>query len=101
MAVKRNYQPVTAALTSANTAKSNIPIVTQSLTTSKWGLLLIAGLAQTSDSEIISNGTVVIWANTATAGSLTSADYMTFTNNDGRYGITIPTTNKYAVKIYS
>jgi hypothetical protein len=101
MATKRNYQPVQSAITTADTTRAAVPIVTNNLETSKWPLIFVAGIAEATDNQIISNGTVVIWANTASGGTIESADYMTFTDNYGRYGITIASSNKYAVKIYS
>jgi len=101
VATKRNYQPVQSAITTADTTRAAVPIVTTNLETSKWPLIFVGGVAEATDAQIISNGTVVIWANTASAGTIESADYMTFTDNYGRYGITIASSNKYAVKIYS
>lgn len=101
MAMNESYKPSAIGVTATIAAKTAVPFLKESATLSKWDLLLLAGIAKNTAGAVISNGAVAVWMNTATAGSITEADFMTFTNGTGRYGVTINAGQKFVVKFYS
>jgi len=66
MATKRNYQPVQSAITTADTTRAAVPIVTNNLETSKWPLIFVAGVAEATDNQIISKGRIKLFSLRAT-----------------------------------
>ncbi|UEL47876.1 hypothetical protein [Terrisporobacter hibernicus] len=101
MAMQESYKPSAIGVTATNAAKTAIPYMKKSANLSKWDLLLLAGIAKNTAGAVISNGAIAVWINTATAGSITDADFMTFTDTSGRYGVSISAGSKFVVKFYS
>lgn len=101
MAMQESYRPKDISVTATSAAKTAIPYIKESASLSKWDLLLLAGIAKNTAGAVISNGAVVVWMSTSTAGSITDADFMTFTDTSGRYGVSISAGTKFVVKFYS
>lgn len=96
MAVKHNYQP--ADIASFATQKLSIPIYSKDQSLVLWSTVLVAGRASYAGT-ILSNAALVIW--TGAIGTIGNAKYMTFTDGNGNYGISLPATASYSIKIYS
>lgn len=101
MATKNSYSPVSQSLTSTNNPKAAVPVKVQNLSSALWNLVLLEGIARLSaGGAALASATVVIWKS-ANAGSIGNADFITFTDVNGKYAITIPAATTITMKVYS
>ena len=101
MPMGKSYQPKGIGITSASAAKTAIPFIKGSAALNKLPLLFLGGIAKNTAGSAIANGAVLVWMTAATTGSVTDADFMTFTDASGRYGVSISAGSKFVVKFYS
>lgn len=97
------YKPVAVSITSASIAAKNGKKIEKSAVNVSWNLVFIYGTALFSTSVtqgVLSNATVLGWYSTQ-AGSMGDADLLTFTDANGRYGITMGMGNALTLKFYS
>ena len=95
-----SYKPK-AVVVNAIAAKSN-PVVDQKLTTGLWSHILLNGTAKLSGGGIVSNAAVLVWTvATSASQNIANAFTGTFTDDNGRYAVTVPTAQKLTVKVYS
>lgn len=99
--MSKSYQPKGIGIGSASAAKTAVPFIKGSAQLAKWPLLFLGGIAKNTAGTAIANGAVLVWMTAATAGSVTDADFMTFTDTNGRYGLSISAGSKFVVKFYS
>ncbi|MDF2877819.1 MAG: hypothetical protein K0S30_915 [Clostridia bacterium] len=91
-----NYRPGTATLLSA--AAISGTVVSRDITASTWGLFLLKGTALDVSGSPLASGAVQVWESTAaTTGPATR---MTFSDDEGIYGITCRAGVAITVKFY-
>lgn len=107
------YKPVAKVIPANVITANNGNKLNKTVDTTAWNLVLIDGVAtgtslkvSTNGSSVISasvilkSGTVLGWYDT-TAGSIDDADIQTFTNNVGKYGVTVNTGTALTLKFYA
>ncbi|AOR23410.1 hypothetical protein [Clostridium taeniosporum] len=105
------YKPLATVISAATINNYNGNKLTQTVGTTAWDLVLINGVAvgtsmHVSGSTVISapvilnSGTVLGWYDT-TAGSIGNADIQTFTDSNGKYGVTVNTGTSLTLKFYA
>lgn len=99
--LKKNFSPKSISVGAATAALTAIPAIKGSATLTKWPVLFLGGIARNASNSAIVNGAVAVWLNTAAAGSITSADFLTFTDATGRYGVSITGGSKFTVRFYN
>lgn len=101
MAVKKTYKPQEIKVSATAIAKSPTPMYDKDISPTLWGLVLLEGVAKWSTNSAIISGAVAIWENSTADSTISTADYLTFTDSSGRYAITVPAQQKLAIKVYS
>lgn len=101
MAMNKSYQPKDVTVTATAAAKTAQPFIKETAALAKWPLLFLGGIAKNTAGSALANGAVLVWMSTSAAGSVTDADFMTFTDSSGRYGVSITAGSKFVVKFYS
>lgn len=96
---RKAYKPAQNALSAVT---STTVIKTMELTTDQWGLALLQGIAKAPAGTMLPSAAVMLWPTTVstTAQSVTNAYAITFTDGEGRYGVTIKTGTAYRIKVY-
>ncbi|MGL5348548.1 MAG: hypothetical protein ACRDA3_14465 [Peptostreptococcaceae bacterium] len=96
---KKAYKPSQNALSALTTATV---IKTMALTTDQWSLALLQGIAKAPAGTMLPSAAVLLWPTTVsvTAQSVTNAYAITFSDYEGRYGVTIKTGTAYRIKVY-
>lgn len=96
---KKCYKPKQATVA---TLTSGAVISNKALSTENWGLALVYGIARNPASAILSNAAVMLWTTGVSAGgqSAGNAYAVTFTDANGRYGVTVATGIGYNLKVY-
>ncbi|RDY23321.1 hypothetical protein CHF27_008725 [Romboutsia maritimum] len=95
-----SYKPKAVSV-NAISPKSNI-ITSQKLTTALWSHILLNGTAKLSGGGIVTSAAVLVWTITTVANqSIANAFTGTFTDNQGRYAVTVPTSQKLTIRVYS
>lgn len=100
---KANYKPEPMVVNSIAPAAVAMRLSTN-LSTVYWNLVLVEGLAKYSaTATILKSAAVVLWltANPPATATIGTADYLTFTDDAGRYAITIPTGRDITMRVYS
>lgn len=98
-----NYKPLSATIAASTINKANGSKVMKDIDTSLWNLALIYGTALgVSGTAIIvlKSGTVLGWYSNV-AGEESAAAIQTFTNSNGRYGVTVNTGAPLTIKFYA
>jgi hypothetical protein len=91
-----SYRPGTATLLSADAISGTV--VSRDITASTWGLFLLKGTALDVSGSPLASGAVQVWESTAaTTGPATR---MTFSDDEGIYGITCRAGIAITVKFY-
>ncbi|MCR8744761.1 hypothetical protein [Romboutsia lituseburensis] len=75
-----------------------IPIKSQNIVPSLWTNGLLRGTA-TLNKSILSNAAVLVW--TGNVGSIGNAYAITFTDQNGRYAVSVKTGTTLGIRIYS
>ncbi|MBU3181563.1 hypothetical protein [Clostridium psychrophilum] len=91
-----NYRPRTKAIL-ATVVDSGIMVV-QNISTSAWALALLKGTALSPTGASLASGAVAVWQSTNPTS--TSADHTTFTDGQGRYGVTVKANVALKIKFY-
>jgi hypothetical protein len=91
----KNYKPIAASIA----AQSSGTQYKKDINTSNWNLFLLNGTALNPSNTALSNGAVLVWLSSHYSVGL-SADHVTFTDNYGRYGVTLPSGKKVTIKFY-
>ncbi len=91
-----NYRPK-PALISASAAVDGT-MITKNVSTSNWGLVLVKGTAEYSDT-VLRSGAVAVWEDTNTT-TTRNANRVTFTSATGEYGITCRADVRILLKFY-
>jgi len=91
-----NYRPRTKAL-AASVDHSGVMIVTN-VSTSAWAMALLKGTALSPTGTEMASGAVAVWESTNPTS--TSANHTTFTDGQGRYGVTVRANTALKIKFY-
>lgn len=92
-----NYRPIKNFVSAAQ-ALSNV-VVNRSISTSNWGMFLLQGVGQYSDT-VLRSGAVAIWA-TVSGKATGNATGFTMTDENGLYGITLNAGDPYTLRFYT
>jgi hypothetical protein len=95
--VMANYRPVKNFISAAQ-ALSNV-MINRSISTSTWGMFLLQGVGQYSNT-VLRSGAVAIWS-TVSAQATGTADGFTMTDTNGLYGITLNAGDPYTLRFYT
>lgn len=96
MATRNSYMP--KQYTNVAVSQKLHPIMSKNLTGALWTNAIVRGTAKYSDA-ILSGAAVVVW--TGAVGSIGNAYAITFTDANGRYAVTVKTSNNnIAIKVY-
>lgn len=100
MAAKKSYKPAANSLTALTTATV---IKTMALTTDQWSLALLQGIAKSPALTALPSAAVLLWPTTVTTAqeSVGNAYAITFSDAQGRYGVTVKTGVAYRIKVYA
>lgn len=101
MAAKKGYKPNPVKI-SSTILKASTVYKTQGIDTTTWGLALLMGQALNPSNLSLPSAAVVIWTAgiSTTATSIGNAYLITFTDSNGRYGVTLPVSTGYRIKVY-
>lgn len=101
MPAKKGYKPILANV-STTALKASTIYKTQGIDTTTWGLALLMGQALDPSNLSLPSAAVVIWTAgiSTTATSIGNAYLITFTDSNGRYGVTLPISTGYRIKVY-
>lgn len=93
----RNYKPKVARISAASLPGGIV--YTEKLSGLKWTLVLIKGTAVGFNGSILGSGAIQVWesANPTTG----PAQHVTFTDSEGKYGVTCKSGVGLLVKFYS
>ena len=91
-----NYKPIGKVIGAASAVSGTT--VHAKLSTTSWGLLLIRATA-TFSNTILRSAAVAIW--TATASTIGTPTYTTFTDANAMYGISTKAGAQLKLKVYS
>lgn len=92
-----NYRPKANTVTAANNDSGTI--VVQDLSTTTWGLALLKGTAKGAGGTALGSASVLVWeSGTATTAT---ANHTTFSDVDGRYGVTVRANYGLTIKAYA
>jgi hypothetical protein len=80
----KNYKPRTITVASANADSGQA--FTQAINTSMWKMFLLKGTALGPSGTAMQSGAVQVWE--STKATTLAADHTTFTDAQGRYGVT-------------
>lgn len=106
-----NYKPLAASVSSNSLYDFNGARIDKTINTSAWDLIFLYGTALgislkisgaivVSKKVVLKSGTVLGWYNT-TAGTVANAAFQTFSDSNGRYGVTINSGHPVTVKFYA
>lgn len=96
MATRNSYMP--NQYTAIAVTQQPHPIFSKNLTGKLWTNAIVRGTAKFS-TAILSGAAVVVW--TGAVGSIGNAYAITFTDANGRYAVTVKTSNNnIAIKVY-
>lgn len=91
-----NYRPLTKVMASG--IDTSGVMIAFNISTSAWAMALLKGTALTPTGAPIASGAVAIWEGTNPTSS--TADHTTFTDSQGRYGITVKAKTQLKLKFY-
>ncbi|MBU3160083.1 MAG: hypothetical protein ACREVX_16275 [Clostridium sp.] len=91
-----NYRPRTKAILA--TVVDSGTMVVQNISTSAWVMALLKGTALSPTGTAMASGAVAVWESTNPTS--TSANHTTFTDGQGRYGVTVKANVALKIKFY-
>lgn len=91
-----NYRPVVTTIASG--AVGSGVVVSSDVSTSTWGMALLKGTALSAGGGAQGSGTILVWE--STNPTTTTADHVTFTDDAGRYGVTVRADTQLRIKFY-
>ncbi|MGL5615037.1 MAG: hypothetical protein ACRDD2_02235 [Sarcina sp.] len=98
------YKPMPVVVTSAAINAANGAAIIQEVGTTVWNLVLIYGTAiattVSGTTVVLKSGTILGWYSNV-AQNVSTATLRTFSDAEGRFGITVSTGKKVTFKFYS
>ena len=91
-----NYRPTSKAIT-ASVDVSGTMVVTN-VSTAAWQMALLKGTALSPTGGAMASGAVAVWESTNPTSTV--ANHTTFTDGQGRYGVTVKANTQLKVKFY-
>ena len=91
-----NYRPRTKTMASG--ADLSGVMIAYNVSTSAWAMALLKGTALSPTGAIIASGAVAVWESTNPTS--TTANHTTFTDSQGRYGVTVKAKTQLKLKFY-